>query len=163
MQKKRKTDWQVTPARPGDGVQLAAVLRAQDRAELSATHPGQDPAECLEKFIAASSVSVCVKDGTQPVLLAGVYHPYVQVPCALVWLLSGEKVARRPIAFFKLARFFLHAWTQYYGELFNYVDARYGAALLFAKRLGGILQNDTTYFSGKLFLKCTFRRNTWEE
>ncbi len=153
----------VRPAHEGDGIKLAAVLREADCAELAATHPGQEAGECLEKFIAVSAVSVAAFYDKKPMLLAGIYHPYLLAPYALVWLMTGEIASQKPVAFVKLARFFLREWQAYYGELFNYVDARYIAAQNLISRLGGSIENDGTYFNGQLFLKCTFRRNLWEE
>jgi len=154
---------QIRPAHAEDGNALARVLRAADRAELAATHPGQKPAECLESFIAISAVSVFASYRGTPLLLAGIYRDrQLPSPC-VVWLLTGEDVQKHPIRFCKLAQFFLGEWLAYYGTLFNYIDARYTSACKLALRLGGQLENDETYYGGTLFLKCTFRRNLWEE
>lgn len=155
--------FQIRPARPGDGVKLARVLRAQDKSELAATHPGQNVGKCLEKFIKISRVSVFVSYRGRPFLLAGIYCDDVFAQPALVWLLTGREVNKHPISFFKMGRFFLAQWQAYYGDLFNYIDARYTSACQFAKRLGGRMENDGTYYQGKLFLKCIFRRNLWGE
>ena len=154
---------QIRPAHAGDGRQLARVLRPEDRAELAATHPGISPGKCLEKFIEVSAVSLFVCYRGKPLLLAGVYRDPVLVTPSIVWLLTGKEVRKHPIRFFKLTRFFLKQWLAYYGDLFNYVDARYWGACKLARRFGGELENDGSYYQGKLFLKCIFRRNLWEE
>ncbi len=154
---------QIRPAQPGDGMKLAKQLRLQDRAELAATHPGKTPGKCLEEFIKISCVSVFVSLKDRPLLLAGIYCDPVFKSPALVWLLTGKAVDKYPICFVKIVRFFFDEWQAYYGSLFNYIDARYTSACSLAKRLGAELENDGTYYQGKLFLKCIFRRNLWGE
>lgn len=160
-------DWlrlfQIRPAQPGDGDRLAEQLRPADRAELAATHPGVAPKVCLEKFIEVSSVSLYVSYQDRPLLLAGIYRdPKLISPC-IVWMLTGQEVNHHPVGFVKIVKFFLNQWQSYYGELFNYIDARYSAACKLAKLLGARVEDDGTYYRGKLFLKCIFRRNLWEE
>lgn len=154
---------QIRPAVLQDAKLLAAELRTQDRAELQATHPGLDPASCLMRFIEVSDVSICVLYHKRPVLLAGVYRDEKLCSPALVWLLTGEVVSKIPVCFVKLVRFFLAQWQAYYGVLFNYIDSRYEGALKLVRSLGADVENDHTYYSGQLFLKCIFRRNLWEE
>ena len=162
-EKKIKFGLTIRPARAGDGRRLAAVLRSADRAELAATHPGLEPGECLERFIAISDVSLFVSYQNQPLLIAGVYRDTLLPAPALVWMLTGRGVTKFPLRFVKIVRFFLQQWQAYYGTLFNYIDARYTSAWRLARRLGGRLENDHTYYNGQLFLKCIFRRNLWGE
>ena len=161
--KKTGTDLTIRPARAGDGHRLAAVLRTEDQLELAATHAGMEPSECLERFIEISDVSLFVSYKNQPWLIAGVYRENLFPGAGLVWMLTGNAVSKFPVRFVKIVRFFLQEWLAYYGTLFNYIDSRYTSAWKLARRLGGILENEQTYYSGQLFLKCTFRRNLWGE
>lgn len=163
----KKFNWmyrfEVRTAYPGDGKKLARQLRPKDRAELAATHPGQNPGQCLEKFISVSDVSICVLYRGKPLLLAGIYRDDTFSTPALVWMLTGKEVDKHPVSFVKMVSFFLTQWHAYYGELFNYIDFRYWQACKLAKKLGAVLEDDGTYYQGKLFFKCIFRRNLWGE
>ena len=163
----QKLNWlnafEIRPAVQGDGVKMAKQLRAKDRAELAATHPGKDAGECLEKFRQVSDVCLFVSYQNKPLLLAGIYRDSALISPAIVWLLTGKEVEKHPVCFVKMVRFFLSQWLAYYGALFNYVDARYTAACKLVKKLGAQLENDGTYYAGNLFLKCIFRRNLWGE
>ena len=157
--KKMKYGLVIRPACAADARRLAAVLRPEDQLELAATHAGIAPDVCLERFIEISDVSLFVSYRNQPLAIAGVYRDTSLPAPALVWMLTGRGVAKFPLRFVKIVRFFLQQWQAYYGTLFNYIDARYTSAWKLARRLGGVLENDQTYYSGQLFLKCTFRRN----
>ena len=146
------------PAQPADGPALARCLRAADRRELAASHPGQSPAECLEHFICISVCRVCGVYRGKVIALAGVYASSLLGTDACVWLLTGSPVARVPISFVRSAKRWLAAWLQLYPTLTNAVDARYEAARKLITCLGGEFTGGSSVYNGVLFLHFIFRR-----
>lgn len=151
------------PARMGDGRRLAPFLRPQDREELAASHPGKEMAELLEDFIRYSRECFFILHRGKPAALFGVSAPSWFSPRACVWLLTGRRVERMPIALVRIGRAAVKYFLTHYLELYNFTDERYLAALRFIKRLGGQFDGSFKTCGNVRFLYFTFRRNLWEE
>ena len=145
---------------PHDWALLAQELRPADRAELAASHPGQDPQELLARFGARSSRCWVLEYRARPAAVFGLAPDVWLGRRACVWLLTGKGVERIPKLFFRTARALLQRALGQYDELYNYADERYPAALRFVRRLGG--RFDGTFYRTPCakFLRFTFRRNS---
>lgn len=150
-------------ARAGDGRELAPFLRAQDRAELAASHPGRSAAELLESFIQHSGECFLLLYKAEPAALFGISAPNWLARRACVWLLTGRSARRIPISLMRIGRAALGYFLTRYPELYNFTDERYSAALRFIKRLGGRFDGSSKTCGNVRFLYFTFRRNLWEE
>lgn len=151
------------PACPGDGKKLAPLLRAEDRAELAASHPGETPADLLESFIRRSRESFFVLRCGRPAALFGVSAPGWFSLRACVWFLTGDEAAKMPVSLVRIGRAAVERFLTLYPELYNFTDERYPAALRFIKRLGGRFDGSSKTCGDVRFLYFTFRRNSWEE
>ena len=150
-------------ANPEDAAKLAGCLRSADRAELEASHPGQDPAILLRQFINQSiqAVTLCYRE--QVAAIGGICPDIWLGNRACVWLLTGQSIQKIPITFVRLARKLLACWLQQYEVLFNRVDARYTSACQLIVVLGGRFTEDKHFYHQICFLDFMFRRKTWEE
>lgn len=153
----------IRPAHAGDGEKLAACLRAEDRAELASSHPGEAPADLLESFIRRSRASFFILRKARPAALFGVSAPCWFSLRACVWFLTGESAAKMPVSLVRIGRAAVRYFLTLYPELYNFTDERYPAALRFIKRLGGRFDGSSKTCGNVRFLYFTFRRNSWEE
>ena len=133
-------------ARREDCLRLAAVLRPEDRAELAASHPAQEPQELLVHY-----------EG-EPAALFGVAPDVWMGRRACVWLLTGRRVRRIAKTFVRVARALLAGALRRYEGLYNFADGRYAAALRFIRRLGGTFDGTVCQTGCAPFLRFTFRR-----
>ena len=150
-------------ARAGDGIRLALKLRRADRLELASSFPEKTPQELLEDFIAKSVFAVFAYEKEEPVFLGGLYPTVLLGKTACVWLLTGQSVEKRKIAFVKMIRLLLGWLWALYPELYNFIDERYLPSLRLISRLGGVFNGESLSFRDTRFLYFTFRRKQWEE
>lgn len=128
----------VRAARPGDGRELAALLRAEDRSEIEAARGPVDAAEVLESAIALPRSEVLLVASTRaPVALFGVSersraHGRAH---ARLWMLGSDEVARRPRDVIELARAWVPALCRD-AVGWNWIDSRNEMHLRFLRYLG---------------------------
>lgn len=120
--------------------ELAPTMRAADAAEVRASG-GYSPLEALEASLMHSAHAwACLFDGQVAALfgLVPLRRPGALTgpACAAAWLLTGELVQRHPRAFLRACEAVVPALLQKYPVLTNHVDARYTAALRWARWLG---------------------------
>ena len=135
-----------------DFEKLSRSLRAADRAELAASHPRRKTADLLRQFVRASVISRSFVCHNRVAAMGGI------TPDGCVWLLTGKQVEKCPKAFLKTIRIFLQKRRQQNPFLYNWVDARYQAALHFIVHLGGEFSGEYIQFGKQKFLFFTFRR-----
>ena len=132
-------------------------LRAADRAELAASHPGE-PEQRLREFAARSLECRALVYKGRAVAIFGLVPDGLLGPRACAWLLTAEGVEQIPKTFFKLYRLVLDEWLARYPQLYNWVDARYAAALAYVRRLGGAFDGTARILNGRKFLLFYIRR-----
>jgi hypothetical protein len=134
-------------------IELAAVMRADDRAEIAAS-PGYSTAE------AAVQDAILMSDGCAYATylggeLAAVWGVVLNGEEAVPWLLTGEVVDRKPVAFYKACKKFLPIIRAECGELTNWVDAGYTKALRWARHLGFKVGPPEKLSNGSTFCRIT--------
>ena len=147
------------PARPADCMALAQTLRPADRAELTASHPGQEPAALLLGFLQSSIHCFALLYQGRPAAIFGLAPDAWLGNRACVWLLTGQLIESIPKTFVRIARRFVAAALTQYAELYNFADGRYAAALRFVRRLGGTFDGTFCQTESARFLRFTIRRN----
>ena len=144
---------------PQDAVALAYTLRAEDRRELAASHPGQEPASLIAAFARASRCAFSLLYCGKVAAVCGVVAPCLMGTRAQVWLLTGEEVKKIPKSFFRIMRGLVRYFLEIYPELFVFTDSRYKRALRFAKHLGARSTGSLSVGKNISFLEFIFRRN----
>lgn len=152
-----KNEISLMPASGAHLRQVARRLRAADRAELAASHPG-DPERRLKEFAARSRECLALVYKGRAAAVFGLSPDSLLGPRACVWLLTAEDTAKIPKTFFKLSRLVLAHWLARYPQLYNWVDARYAPALAYVRRLGGGFDGAARVFNGQKFLLFNIRR-----
>lgn len=143
-----KVDATIQDATLRHAMQLGDNLRPEDRAELEAIG-ATDPHRALVNYLKGSGVAfaavlngeVGAMFGTAPVDSA------LSAPegLAAVWMLTGRKFAEKPRAFIRPARGMLQLLLERHHILVNYIDARYEAAVRWAKWLGFVVGSPVPY------------------
>jgi len=119
---------------------LAPLLRPEDVAEAEAMLEGYTtPLDCLQRSVAVSSHAwAALVDGV-PDAMFGVV-PFettaLERPSALIWFVTGTGFPRHALAFARVARPIIRALLEQFGPIGNFIDARYSAAVRWAKWLG---------------------------
>lgn len=145
-------------ASPKDGTRLAKELRWEDRAELSASHPGREASELVSDFINRSVHCFILEHQSVPAALFGLAPDVWLGRRACVWLLTGKRVLRIPKTFLRVSRALLMGALAQYDELYNFTDERYAAALRLIRHLGGRFDGRSFDTPAARFLRFTFRR-----
>lgn len=158
----------ITEATPEHARALALHMRAEDAAEAWAS-AGERPYEAVMSSLEASDVAfsaflfselaamygLCpLRDGT---VLGG-------SRTAAVWCLTTPAVNRYPKTFLKACRLVLPTLSERYPALINVVDARYAAAVRWAKWLGFSVQPPLPFGPENLpFHLVILRRPEWAQ
>lgn len=117
--------------RPGDVEQLCANLRAEDAAEVMA---GGEPdgAAGVRFAVSASDVTWALElDGH----VGALFGLHAHDGRLVLWMLTARLFGDRPRPFLRAIRRNL-PMLRAFGELFNFIDARYTGALRLAAALG---------------------------
>lgn len=123
-----------TIATPADAAELAANMRPQDRAEVEAT--GQSPVQALITSMNVSAMAWTVRYDGKIMAMWGVVEIDQLGGKAIAWLLTSPEVEKHPRAFVRISVEVIAVLRTRYKVLMNFVDARYGMALRWAKRMG---------------------------
>lgn len=156
----------IRPVRAGDAEALAANLRAEDCAEVIAS-TGLQPLEVVRGSLETSARTFAAELGGELAALGGVVEgarrSFLGPPdLSVAWLLTTGAVARHPRAFWAASRTVLEALLREYPTLCNSIDARYAAALRWARRLGAEVRPAIPWgASGELFHPVIWRRTAW--
>lgn len=126
----------LVPATLEHARELAASLRAEDREELRACGE-PDPYVVIARGVTACDVSfAAVLDGHVGAMFGvGPLDPSI-TEFGQIWFLTGDLFAKRPRAFVAVARKAMGLLLEKYPEVGNVIDARYAAAVRWAKWLG---------------------------
>jgi hypothetical protein len=95
---------------------------------------GRRPSSALRASLRASSFARTVFIAGEPAAMFGVVE--LANGDAIPWALTTDVCDRYPVAFFKTSRHVLAALQQIFPRLFQFVDARYYAAVDWLERLG---------------------------
>ncbi|MCR4296521.1 MAG: hypothetical protein NUW21_13380 [Elusimicrobia bacterium] len=130
---------EILPATLDHALDLAPRLRAEDAAEVLASS-GRSPFEALAFAVAYSDeASALLFDGEVACLygVAAIRESFLGPPVAWsIWLLGSDALRRHRRTFVRLSREVVAILRARYAVLFNFVDARYVAALRWAEWLG---------------------------
>lgn len=114
-------------------------MRQSDKDEVLASD-GWQPAEALWGSLEQSDFAATFMVDGEPLAIFGVVPARDDllgpVERGIVWMLTGEGVERHRILFARVSRVVVADIAAKYGCLLNMVDARYGAALRWAKWVG---------------------------
>ena len=155
----------IRPLLEGDVEALAAGMRAEDAAEVRAAH-GLDPLEVLRRSVDASPRVWAAELGGELACIFGVEfvrrRSMLDEQHQVVWMLTGPAVARHPVAFVRASWRVMAKLLELFPVLANMVDARYAAALRWAKHLGAEIQPAQPWgVAGLPFHLVTWRRSSW--
>lgn len=162
-----RSEIRIRPATLADAEQLAPIMRAEDAAECAAL--GRTPLEALRTSLEASERAWALELGGELAGLFGVESALrptlLSAPLAAVaWLLTGCAVVRYPKAFAIASRGVLRALLVEHQALANFIDARYLAALRWARWLGAEVRPAVPLgLAGELFHPVIFRRQPWAQ
>nr|DAH92104.1 MAG TPA: Ornithine aminotransferase [Bacteriophage sp.] len=151
-------DISLRPACKADFYTVAQNLRPADKAELVRTHGRADGA-LLEHFARYSTVCGVVAARGKAVGLWGLVPDGPPSARACVWLLTARGVEKFPLGFCKAARVLIPCFLRLYPQIYNYIDARYPAAVRFARWLGARLK--PARLNGADFWYGTWRKYGW--
>lgn len=131
-----KAEATIVPGKLLHCMRLGDSLRAEDRAELEALgrpDPHYALVECLQ---ASDVVFAAVVEGEVAAMFG--CSPVTEAPTGVgcVWFLTGSAFAAHPRAFVRIARSVMKQLLERYPVLVNFIDARYSAAVRWAKWLG---------------------------
>lgn len=141
---------------------LAPVMRSADVAEVLALG-FPDSREAVVSSLGASDVAgAMLFDGEVAALFGVATVPGTNGAVGEVWLLTGDSVTRHPRGLLRWSREVLRVLLESYGCLINLIDARYLAALRWAKWLGFEVGEPRPHGPFDLpFCPITIRRTTW--
>lgn len=131
-----KAEATIKPATRVHCVRLARQLRAEDRAELTAIGM-PNPRLALEACLRASTLAFTLEVDGEIGAMVGC-GPAVGAPSRIgwVWFLTGEPFKAHPRPYMRVARRVTRQLLERYPVLVNLIDARYEAAVRWAKWLG---------------------------
>lgn len=144
-------------ARPEHVPLVASRMRIMDREEVRASG-GFDPESALVSALAHSEFARVAYIRGEVAAMFGV----ARVPCmhaAIPWLLTTDTVDRYPLTFYRASKIVFKELRQAYPDLVQYVDARYGSAMSFVRRLGFDVAEKSMPFGkqGKPFHRIALR------
>lgn len=147
----------VAPASLEAARSLAPRLSAAHRREIAVTS-GLSPVRALELSLAASAEAYALTDGRsgEVVFMMGVEPASPITGGAMVWMLGGAGIRRRPARTLRCARWGIERAFAATGAewLEQYIPEWYRAGQAFARRLGFVVERETTRGSGG----CALRR-----
>ena len=120
------------PATQAHAHALAPLLRAEDRAELEASH-GIAPLDALLLGVECSHVAFAIVSDEGVLAIFGVATIESHQS---VWMLTGSLVERRPLSFLRVCKRELSKLLARWPLLLNLVDARNARSLRWVERLG---------------------------
>ena len=123
----------IEPVTAAHVLELSRAMRPEGIAELAAC--GVEPLAALDSSVRMSIAAwAALADGK----VAAIYGvvPFEQPGQGCVWMISGSVFVTYARHFVKIAPAVLDTLLEQVGELINFVDARYGAALRFVRWLG---------------------------
>ena len=145
---------------PPDAQKLAQTLRLEDRRELAASHPGQEPGALVGHFAQVSRCAFTLLHRGKVAAVCGIVAPCLLGARAQVWLLTGEEVEEIPKSFFACMRGLVVHFSGEYPELAVWVDSRYARALRLVRRLN-FTAGRIFMMSGVTFVEFIFRRKKY--
>lgn len=155
------TEAVIRQAEEHDAFELVRVMRDEDAAECFAG--GVHPLEAVQHSMRTSDASWSVLVGGELVAMFGV-GPLAGVSelVGQVWFLTGEGFSRHRRACVRAARPAIAVMLQFYPVLFNIIDARYAAAVRWAKWLGFDVGEPQPFGpAGVPFVPARLRRDAW--
>lgn len=148
------------PAEPGDAVALAPLMRAEDAAEVKASH-GMGPLDALNASLATSERAWTLLSDGALAAMTGVQREGL-IGWTNVWLLTGPAVAEHPFAYLRMCRKVVGQMLAEYDLLYCHVDARYHAALRFFGLVGFEARSIGPHgVAGLPFYLMLARRSSW--
>lgn len=140
---RKRTTVTFEPATKAHCAALAPLLRPEDVAEAEAMMDGYTtPLDCLERSVRASLCAwVALVDGVPDAMFGVVPFEVAALerPSALIWFVTGEGFRRHALTFARVARPVIRELFEEFGHLENHIDARYTAAVRWAKWLGFVV------------------------
>lgn len=115
--------------------ELAKTMRSEEVEEIKLTSR-TDPANALTRSLEKSSEAFVAVINGDLCCMSGVAPYTVLSTTASPWLLTSRHMAKYPKELLRYTKIALEGWRYDYALLENYVDARYGAALRWAKWAG---------------------------
>lgn len=125
----------ILPALREHAEELALNLRPEDLEEISLSGFG-DPLEAILSSIEVSALAYALLIDDEVVAIAGVAPRRTDHSVGVVWCLKGLGIHRHPLTFVRLCRPAIAHFLGHYPTLTNIVDAKYSAALRWARWMG---------------------------
>lgn len=125
----------VEPSTPEDVEELSRTMREDDRKEIMASG-GLRPHASLRLATSLSEVALTIKVDGEVLAIFGVQRLSLTPDVVLPWALTSGLADRYKKIVFSMSKLVLAGLMKQYPIMFNYVDARYGKALRWAKRIG---------------------------
>lgn len=136
-------------------MELACNLRREDRAEVLASS-GEDLLGAVLESMDSSTETLAWHTPLGVGAVCGVAPIRLLSDVAVIWALTSGAVDVYPIRYVKESRRLVRRWSAQYVELINFVDARYGKALKWARNLGfSIGEPEPFGTSGLMFRKIS--------
>lgn len=136
--------YEIVPATLALAAEMAPRLRTPDLEEVTASH-GQTAMDVLSSSLGLSLEAwALLIDGT-PAAIWGVQPICRPARVGLVWMLGTESISSHRLLFWKLCRREVERLMREWSVLFNWIDARYGASLRWAERLGFLVDEPRPY------------------
>jgi hypothetical protein len=131
---------EITPTRLSD-VWAFEKMRPEDAAEVMALD-GCSPVEAIIESWASSKETWTGRINGEVAAMFGVaLHPMgsTLAPVGVAWALTTPVVDLYPVAFYRHSKRVVEGFAARHGMLINYVDARYGKAVAWLRRLGFVI------------------------
>lgn len=151
-------DLRLVPATEAHARELAPRLREEDAAEILASG-GFTPLEALLDALAISTEAYAVSMRGELALMFGIVPGSFLSGEVYPWALTSAVVERFPRAFLRGSREVVGCWLERYPLLVQEVDARYRAALRWARAIGFDVAPAAPFgLAGRPFHRITARR-----
>lgn len=134
----------VRPYRPGDEVELIAMMRDADRREIAAASM-RSPGEAVPLAIAHSEKTWTGFLAGRLAFIGGVTAPSALSGTRRPWLLGTTAIDRHPAAFMRHCRRWMPKVRRQFPRLENHVDARAGKTVKWLRALGFVIHPDEPY------------------
>ena len=123
---------------------LELDLREADKKEIKAL-TGEEPWKAIKETIVQSNIVFTIEEAGEPV---GLYALAIEKHGAnIVALLGNDRLNNYPVQLVRHLKQVADNWNQYYGCLFNFIDARRSQDFKFLRTLGfNILDQKKFYF-----------------
>lgn len=153
---------QLVPADSAHAEALARAMRAEDAAECRAG--GLEPLEAVLTSLEGSDIALAaIVDGEVGAMFGVGPLAGVSDRVGHVWFLTAEPFAKNPRPYMRVARKAISVMLDLYPILFNIIDARYDAAVRWAKWLKFDVSKTTHPFGpdGLPFIAARLTREAW--